>query len=256
MGEPSVLTEVRGQALLITLNRATVRNAIDERMAAGIASALDALDASPNFLVGVITGAGTSFSAGLDLKAFLIGERPTVEGRGFAGIVERSCEKPLIAAVEGYALGGGFEIALACDLIVASETARFGLPEVRRGLVAGGGGLVRLPARIPYHQAMELAMTGDVLTAERAAELGLVNRVVPGGLAVTTALELAAQIAANAPLAVRMSKRILVESRGWPQEEAFERQRPLVETVRNGPDAREGAAAFAAKRSPDWAQGS
>jgi enoyl-CoA hydratase/carnithine racemase len=247
-----VLTEQRGRVLVVTLNRPERRNAIDEAAATAIGAALDELDARGDLTIGVLTGAGGTFCAGMDLKAFLAGERPTVAGRGFAGIAERSSEKPLIAAVEGYALAGGFEIALACDLIVAAETATFGLPEVRRGLLAGAGGLFRLPERIPYHHAMELILTGDMLPAPRAAELGLVNRLVAEGAALESALELAERIAENAPLAVRGAKRVVVESRDWPMEEAFERQLPIYEPIRNSEDAREGARAFTEKRPPEW----
>ena len=248
----TVFTEQRGRILVLTIDRPESRNAIDEATATAIGAALDELDARDELTIGVLTGAGGTFCAGMDLKAFLAGERPTVPGRGFAGIVERSSEKPLIAAVEGYALAGGFEIALACDLIVAAENATFGLPEVRRGLVAAAGGLFRLPERIPYHQAMELILTGDKLAATRAAELGLVNRIVPEGTALASALELAEQIAENAPLAIRAAKRVVVESRDWPLDKAFERQRPIAEPIRSSEDAREGARAFTEKRPPEW----
>ena len=247
-----VRRDITGRVLVVTIDRPEVRNAIDERTARGIAEALDELDARDDLAVGVLTGAGGTFCAGMDLKAFLAGERPAVPGRGFAGIVERPPDKPLIAAIEGYALAGGFEIALACDLIVASESARFGLPEVKRGLIAAGGGLFRLPQRIPYHQAMQLILEGDMLEAPRAAELGLVNVVTEPGGALAAAVELAARIAQNAPLAVRAAKQIVVASGSWPDSEAFERQRPIYEPVRSSEDAREGATAFAEKRAPVW----
>ena len=247
-----VLSEARDRVLLITINRPAVRNAVNSAVAAGIAAALDALDGDDGLSVGVLTGAGPSFCAGMDLKAFLAGERPAVDGRGFAGIVERACEKPLIAAVEGAAVAGGFEIALACDLIVAAQGARFGLPEVRRGLMAAGGGLLRLPQRIPYHRALELVLTGELLGAPEARDLGLVSRVTADGEAVAGALELAGRIARNAPLALRGSKRVMAESPGWPTAEAFARQAEIYGPVRASEDAREGARAFTEKREPAW----
>src|SRR5215212_6156383 len=197
MSEPAVLTETRDEVLLVTLNRPEQRNAVNRAVAEGIAAALDRLDADDALRVGVLAGAGKGFCAGMDLKAFVAGEKPTVAGRGFAGIVQRASAKPLIAAVEGFAVAGGFEIALACDLIVAARGARFGIPEVKRGLVAAGGALLRLPRRIPYHLAMELALTGDFVDAERAHEVGLVSRLVEPGDAVAVARELAAQVSAN-----------------------------------------------------------
>jgi enoyl-CoA hydratase len=188
----------------------------------------------------------------MDLKGFARGERPVVPGRGFAGLVERPPAKPLVAAVEGYALAGGFEIVLACDLVVASRTAVFGLPEVKRGLTAAGGGLFRLPRRIPYHLAMELVLTGRHWPATEAAAAGLVNRLVDEGKAVEEAVALATEIAANAPLALAASKRVIVESAGWPLDEAFERQHEIVDPVRRSNDAKEGARAFAEKRAPVW----
>ena len=187
----------------------------------------------------------------MDLKAFLAGDRPTIPGRGFAGLVERPPRKPLIAAVEGYALAGGFEIVLACDLIVASEGAIFGLPEVKRGLVAAGGGLLRLPKRLPYHLAMEWALTGRTVSAREAYEVHLVNRLVPAGEALDAALALADEIMKNGPLAVCASKAILVSSIE-DDARAFDRQRTVTEPVRASEDAREGALAFREKRTPVW----
>jgi enoyl-CoA hydratase len=247
-----VLTRVQDGVLVITINRPEVRNAINTATAEGIAAAIDELESRDDLVAGVITGAGSSFCAGMDLKAFLAGERPSVPVRGFAGIVEKPPEKPMVAAVEGHAIAGGFEIALACDVIVAAENALFGLPEVRRGLVAGGGGLMRLPTRVPYGLAVEWALTGAFVPAVRAAEVGLVNRLTAPGEALTSALELAVTIAANGPLAVRATKRILVESRDWPSSEAFDRQREISEPVRASEEAREGARAFAEKRAPQW----
>jgi len=252
MGEDAVLTEVRDEVLLVTLNRPEQRNAVNRAVAEGIAAALDRLDAEEALRVGVLTGAGRGFCAGMDLKAFVAGEPVSVEGRGFAGIVQRAAAKPLIAAVEGFAVAGGFEIALTCDLIVAARGTRFGVPEVKRGLVAAGGALLRLPRRIPYHLAMELALTGDFVDAERAHEVGLVSRLVEPGASVEAALELARTIAANGPLALAASKRILVEAPSWPAEETWERQAEISDPVRASADAREGSLAFAEKRAPRW----
>jgi enoyl-CoA hydratase len=244
--------ESAGGVLVITIDRPEARNAIDRATAEGIAAALDRLDAEAALRVGVITGAGGYFSAGMDLKAFAAGERPHAGGRGFAGIVERPPAKPLIAAIEGFAVAGGFEIALACDLIVAARGARLGIPEVKRSLVAAGGALLRLPARIPYHVATELALTGDPITAERAHGLGLVNRVAEPGAALEAALELAGAIVANGPLALAATKRVLAEAPGWPAGEAWARQAEIAGPVFASDDAREGAAAFAEKRAPVW----
>src|SRR5947208_179211 len=200
--EPAVLTERRDGVLLIKLNRPDLRNAVNAALAEGVAAALDELDADDALSVGVLTGAGKGFSSGMDLKAFVAGESPYAGDRGFAGITQRAAEKPLIAAIEGFAVAGGFEVALSCDLIVAARGARLGVPEVKRGLVAAGGALLRLPQRIPYHLAMELALTGDPVDAERAHELGLVNRLTEPGGAVDAALELADAIVKNGPLAL------------------------------------------------------
>jgi len=247
-----VQVEVDGAVAVITINRPQARNAVNAAVAKGIAAALDELAERKDVSVLVLTGAGGYFSSGMDLKAFLAGELPWVEGRGFGGIVERPPAKPIIAAVEGYALAGGFELVLSCDLVVASREAKFGLPEPKRGLVAGAGGLLRLPRRIPYHIAMEIALTGDFYPATRLAELGLVNRVTEPGEALAAAKELAAKIAENAPLALKGSKRIIVESTDWSREEMFERQRAIVDPIFGSKDAMEGAAAFAEKRAPRW----
>ncbi|MBV9203878.1 MAG: crotonase/enoyl-CoA hydratase family protein [Actinobacteria bacterium] len=238
--------------MTITISRPEVRNAIDEQTAHGLAAALEELDPEPALVAAVLTGAGGTFCSGMDLNAFLAGQRPSTDRRGFAGIVERPPAKPIIAAVEGAAVAGGFEVALACDLIIAAENARFGLPEVKRGLVAAGGGLLRLPRRVPYHLAMEWALTGDYITAERAAQVGLVNRLVAPGTAAAQAAALARVIAANGPLAVAAAKRIIVESADWPIAEQFARQRAISEPVRASQDAREGALAFREKRPPRW----
>jgi enoyl-CoA hydratase len=252
MADPPVLTERRDGVLLVTLNRPEARNAVNLAVAEGIAGALDELDADADLAVGVLTGAGKGFSAGMDLKAFVAGERPYVGDRGFAGITRRAADKPLIAAVEGFAVAGGLEIVLACDLIVAARGARLGIPEVKRSLVAAGGALLRLPRRIPYGIAMELALTGEPITAERGHELGLVNRLSEPGAAVEAALELAASIARNAPLALVASKAILERHRGWAEDELWERQEEISGPVFASEDAREGAVAFSEKREPVW----
>src|SRR5881275_1260478 len=243
MNDQAVLSESRDGVLLITLNRPDARNAVNLALAEGVAAALDELDSDDGLSVGVLTGSGKGFSAGMDLKAFVTGERPWVGDRGFAGIVQRASRKPLIAAIEGFAVAGGLEIALACDLIVASKGARLGIPEVKRSLVAAGGGLLRLPRMLPRNIAMELALTGDPIEADRAYALGLVNRLAEPGQAVTVALELAESIAANGPLALAATKRILTESVDWPDAEFFSRQGEIVEPVMRSEDAREGATA-------------
>jgi enoyl-CoA hydratase/carnithine racemase len=250
--EQAVLTDRRDRALVITINRPDQRNAVNAEVAEGIAAALDELDDDDSLSLGILTGAGKGFSAGMDLKAFVAGQRPWVPGRGFAGIVQRPAVKPLIAAVEGFAVAGGLEIALACDLIVASRGARLGVPEVKRSLIATGGALLRLPRALPRNVAMELALTGDPIDAERGYELGLVNRLAEPGDALTVALELAESIAANGPLALTATKRILVESSDWPDSEFFERQNEISAPVYESEDAREGATAFAEKRAPQW----
>ena len=251
MSEP-VLTEVSDGVAVITINRPEARNAVNGAVAQGMAAAIDGLDARADVRVLILTGAGGTFSAGMDLKAFLTGETPNVPGRGFGGLVQQPPSKPVIAAVEGYALAGGFELVLACDLVVASAEAKFGLPEVKRGLVAGAGGLLRLPARIPYHLAMEIALTGDHFSAAHLQAAGLVNTVVPAGQALAGARELAARIAQNAPLALAATKRVVVESRDWDSAVAFERQGEIIMPVFTSKDAMEGAAAFAEKRAPNW----
>jgi enoyl-CoA hydratase len=244
----SVRAEADGAILVVTIDRPEARNAVNLAVAEGIAAALERLDGDPALRAGVLTGAGGTFCAGMDLKAFVAGERPHVEGRGFAGIVQGPPRKPLIAAVEGWALAGGFEVALACDLIVAARDAHFGIPEVKRGLVAAGGALIRLPRRIPYHVAMELALTGDPIGAERAFAVGIVSRLVEPGEALGAAVELAGVIAANGPLAVDATKRILAADEAG----AWERQAEITAPVFASEDAREGARAFAEKRPPVW----
>ena len=247
-----VLVDVDDGVAVITINRPEARNAVNEAVARGIAAAIDELDPRRDVSALVLTGAGGTFCAGMDLKGFLAGENSMAGGRGFGGITQRPPATPVVAAVEGYALAGGFEIALACDLIVASEEATFGLPEVTRGLVAGAGGLLRLPRQIPYHIALEIALTGDRFPAARLHAAGLVNRLVPPGEALAEARELAGRIGRNAPLALAATKRIVTESADWPQAEAFDRQGEIAGPVFTSADAIEGAAAFAEKRPPVW----
>jgi enoyl-CoA hydratase len=247
-----VLSERRGNVLLITLNRPEVRNAVNAALAAGVAGALEELDADDSLSVGVLTGAGGFFCAGMDLGAFVRGESPWFGDRGFAGIAQRSARKPLIAAIEGFAVAGGMEIALACDLIVAARGAKMGIPEAKRSLIAAGGALLRLPRRMPYHVVMELALTGDPFPAERFHELGVVNRLTEPGGAVDAALELAGQLAGNGPLALMASKRILQEQFDWSTAEMWSKQGEIAGPVMASEDAKEGANAFKEKREAVW----
>jgi enoyl-CoA hydratase len=249
---PVVLTERLGNVLLITLNRPEVRNAVNAALAAGVAGALEELDGDPSLSVGVLTGAGGFFCAGMDLGAFVKGESPWFGDRGFAGIAQRASRKPLIAAIEGFAVAGGMEIALACDLIVAAQGAKIGIPEVTRSLVAAGGALLRLPRRMPYHVVMELALTGDPLPAERFHELGLINRITEPGGAVDAALGLAGRLARNGPLALVASKEILQQQFDWSSEEMWDKQGAISGPVFASEDAKEGANAFKEKREPAW----
>lgn len=247
-----VLTERRDDVLVITINRPQVKNALDGAAARGLAAAFDELDGDDALRVGVLTGAGGTFCTGMDLKAFVTGDVPYVEGRGFGGLVEQPPAKPLIGAVEGYAVAGGFELLLGCDLVVSSRTAQLGVPEVKRGLVAGGGAALHLSGRIPRAIALELLLTGDPITAARAAELGLVNRLAEPGAALEGALELAAAIAANGPLAVRVTKELARRAADWTFEQSWQEQGPIVTPVFASEDAMEGATAFAEKRTPQW----
>src|SRR5437763_12249448 len=248
----AVITERRGSVLLITLNRPEVRNAVNAALAAGVAGALDELDGDDGLSVGVLTGAGGFFSAGMDLGAFVKGESAWFGDRGFRRVTQRASRKPLLAAVEGFALAGGMEIALSCDLIVAARGAKMGIPEVKRSLVAAGGALLRMPRRMPYHVVMELALTGEPLPADRFHEFGLVNSLVEPGSAVDVALELAATLAKNGPLALIATKQILQEQYDWSSSEMWERQASISGPVFASEDAREGSAAFKEKREPVW----
>ncbi len=249
---PEVLIEYAASLMIITINRPAMRNAVNRAVSHGVCAAIDELEARDDLRVGILTGAGGTFCAGMDLKAFLQGEVIRIEGRGLLGISMTPPRKPLIAAVEGYALAGGFEAMLTCDLAVAARDAQFGLPEAKRGLVAGGGGLMRLPRLIAPRIALELALTGDMISAERAAQLGLLNLVTEPGEALTEARRLAARIIANAPLSVAASKRVMVEQQDWSLAERFTRQQEITGPVIASADAREGAAAFAEKRPANW----
>ncbi len=251
LSEP-VIAERRGNVLLITINRPEVRNAVNAAVAAGVAGALDELDGDDSLSVGVLTGAGGFFCAGMDLGAFVKGESPWFGDRGFAGIAQRASRKPLIAAIEGFAVAGGMEIALACDLIVAATGAKLGIPEASRSLVAAGGALLRLPRRMPYHVVMELALTGDPMPAERFHEYGVVNRLSEPGAAVEVALELAGRLAKNGPLALMASKQILQEQFDWKSSEMWDKQGAISGPVFASEDAKEGASAFKEKREPVW----
>ena len=247
-----VLVERRGAVLVITINRPEARNALNGAVAAGIRDAADELDADPALSVGVLTGAGGTFSAGMDLKAFLKGETPSFPGRGLCGITQTPPRKPMVGAAEGWALAGGFELLLACDLVVAGASARFGVPEVKRSLVAGAGGALLLARRIPRALALELLLTGDPVSAPRAAEMGLVNHVVDDGQALDKALELAGKIAANGPLALIATKEISNGGGDWTAAERWDHMTRLMAPVFTSQDAQEGARAFAEKRAPVW----
>jgi enoyl-CoA hydratase len=248
-----IKSEIRGRVLILTINRPEARNALTYDTSFALADALDRLDADDNLTLGILRGEGNTFCSGMDLKEFARTQRrAVVPGRGLGGLAEAPPAKPLIAAVEGYALAGGFELALACDLIVAANNASFGLPEVKRGLVPGSGGMLRLPRRLPYHVAMEALLTGDMIAAKRAHELGLVNDLVEPGTALEAALKLAEKIAANGPLAVRTVKQIVTESLDWRTDDMFALQNPRMAHIFSSEDAKEGATAFAEKRPPVW----
>ncbi len=253
--EEPVVRERHGRVELLRLNRPAARNAIDGPTSIALGRALEELASDDDVWVVVLTGTGDkAFSAGMDLKAFVSGQAGDIMSaeHGFANIARRKFPKPIIAAVNGVALAGGCEIVLSCDLVVAAEHAAFGIPEVKRGLVAAGGGLLRLHRRIPYSIALELALTGEPISAQRAAELGFVNRVVPADQVVTAALALAEQICANAPLAVRTSKEIMKQSMGLSEDESWEMNTRLIVPIFTSADAMEGASAFAEKRPPVW----
>lgn len=252
MSEEVVLIDVADGVMTITLNRPKAKNAVNRALAEAVAAALDELDSNDDIRVAIMTGAEGTFCSGMDLKAFVTGETPNIEGRGFAGLTEQAPRKPLIAAVEGYALAGGFELAISCDLIVAADNAKFGIPEVKRGLAAAAGGLMKLPKQIPSRLAMELALTGEFISSQRAYDIGLINKVVEAGTALDAAKALAAKISANGPLAVAVSKQVVLESGDWSSEDMWKKQGALVLPVFTSKDAIEGATAFAEKRAPNW----
>jgi enoyl-CoA hydratase len=247
-----VEVETAGGLMIVAINRPQARNAANRAVATTIAEAMDELDRRNDLRVAIITGRGGTFCAGMDLKAFLRGELARIDGRGFAGLTEALPRKPLIAAVEGHALAGGFELALACDLIVAAENAQFGLPEVKRGLVANAGGLLRLPRQLPFRVAMEFVLTGAVVSAPELRKFGLINRVVAPGQALPQAVQLAEVIIQNGPMAVAASKRVMLEALDWPTTEMFALQRAITAPIFASRDAQEGARAFAEKRAPVW----
>jgi enoyl-CoA hydratase len=249
-----VESEKRGGVAIVTLNRPEARNAVNGELANAMEAILDDLETDDAISVVILTGAGSTFCAGADLKKVAKGQGGDLATKkgGFGGVVTRKFPKPLIAAVNGPALAGGFEIVLACDLVVAADTAKFGLPEVKRGLFAAAGGLIRLPHRVPLALATEIAITGDPITAERALQLGLANRMVSADQVVDAALELAARIAANGPLAVRNTLKMVREASDLTEEEAWPRNYELAIEVFSSKDSIEGATAFAEKREPKW----
>jgi enoyl-CoA hydratase len=249
-----VLFERRGSVALLTLNRPDARNAISPEVSEAMAAVLDEIEADVELRAVVLTGSGEVFSAGADLKVVAQGRGAEIARAkgGFAGVMNRNFPKPLIAAVNGPALAGGFEIVLSCDLVVASDTARFGIPEAARGLMAAAGGLIRLPKRVSLAVALELAMTGDPIEASRAYELGLVNRVVPRDRVVDEACALADRIAENSPIAVRLSRQLVREAAELTEAEGWKRTNELAVQIFASGDAVEGATAFAEKRKPVW----
>ncbi|MFA5710418.1 crotonase/enoyl-CoA hydratase family protein [Mycolicibacterium sp.] len=253
MSDPElILVERIDHVAVITINRPHRRNAFDLATAQAMEAAVDDFEADPHLRVAVLTGAGGTFSAGQDMKAAARGEIARTERRGGCGIMLEPPTKPVIAAVEGHALGGGLELCLACDLIVAARDATMGLPEASRAVPAMGGGLFRLPRRVPYHRAMEVALTGKPWTAEEFHELGLVNRLAEPGQTLTVAMELAGEIAENGPVAVAASAAVVRRSQDWEDRQSWDLQIPLIEPVLESEDFKEGLAAFAEKRTPVW----
>jgi enoyl-CoA hydratase len=249
-----VETERQGNVAVLRLNRPEAKNAISPEVSAAMAEALDAVEADTSARAVVLASTGDVFSAGADLKVVAQGRGMEIgAGKGgFAGIVTRDFPKPIIAAVQGAALAGGFEIVLSCDLVVAADTARFGIPEVQRGLLAAAGGLIRLPKRVPLALALELAMTGDAISAERAHQLGLVNRVVPRERVLEEAVSLADRIGQNSPIAVRMSRRLVKEAAEVSEADGWALTGKYAVEVFSSGDAIEGSTAFAEKRPPVW----
>ncbi|QHE84854.1 crotonase/enoyl-CoA hydratase family protein [Hydrogenophaga sp. BPS33] len=247
-----VQVEFGNGLVIITINRPEVRNSVNRAVSYGVCEAIDELDRNPELRVGILTGAGGNFCAGMDLKAFLRGEQTRVDGRGILGIALTPPRKPVICAVEGYALAGGFESVLACDLVVAAKDAQFGLPEVKRGLAAAAGGLLRLPRVLPKNVAMEVVLTGNTIGAQRLHHFGVVNVLSEPGEALADARALALQIVANAPMSLAASKRVMVEQQDWPLDDMFTRQKAITDPVLSSEDAQEGARAFAQKRPARW----
>ena len=252
MKTDEVLVQHEDGMVIITINRPDQRNAVNYAVSHGVCAAIDEMETRDDLRLAILTGAGGNFCAGMDLKAFGRGEVTRVEGRGILGIAMTPPKKPLIAAVEGYALAGGFEAVLACDLLIASNTAQFGLPEAKRGLAAAAGGLLRLPRLIPPRIAMEIALTGSMVSAQRLYQYGLINELVEPGDALEAAKRMARLILANAPMSVQFSKRVMVEQRDWSIDEMFGRQDAVLGHVLRSNDAKEGAAAFVEKRAPKW----
>lgn len=246
-----IKTEKKGKLFIITINRPEARNAFNSETSEQMKAAIDRFEEDPDLFIGIITGAGGTFSAGADLKEAAKGKRRSTERGGF-GIFAKPPKKPIIAAVEGYAVAGGMELCLACDLIVAAKDARMGLPEVRHNLVAVGGGLFRLPKRMPYHLVMELALTGDMLPAEFFHRHGVVNRLADSGKSLEVAIELAERLLENGPTAQIATKEIIQRSFEWTDEEAWSKQRPIAKIATESEDRQEGLRAFAEKRKPVW----
>jgi len=247
-----ILTERRGPLLLVTINRPHARNAFDSATAWQMNAAMDLLEQQDELFIGIISGAGGTFCAGADLKEVASGaprERPP---RGGFGLFATPPRKPLIAAVEGYAVGGGLELCLSCDLIVAARDARFGLPEVRHNVVAIGGALFRLPRRMPYHLAMEVALTGELHEAEFWHRHGIVNRLTPPGGALEHALQLAQSLLRNGPTALNATKQILQRACDWDEARAWQEQMQYARQALDSEDRQEGLRAFAEKRPPVW----
>lgn len=251
MSEQSILTERQDHILVITINRPEAKNAFDDSAAQGMSRAVDELDADESLFLAIITGAGGNFSAGADLRAVSKGETASTERGGF-GIFKRPPKKPVIAAVEGFAVGGGMELCMACDMVVAASDAKFGLPEVRHNVVALGGGLFRTQRRIPHNIAMEFLLTGDMQSAATLQQWGFVNRITEPGKALAGALELAERVLRNGPTALAATKQVVRMSEDWTEAEAWERQMPVVKPALEAQDRNEGVAAFLEKRSPVW----
>ena len=252
MSEPSILTERQGHILVITINRPQAKNAFNAVAAQEMGKAIDGFESDDSLFLAIVTGAGGTFSAGADLRAATQGESASTPERGGFGIFKKPPKKPLIAAVEGFAVGGGMELCMACDMVVAASDAKFGLPEVRHNVVALGGGLFRTPRRIPYNIAMEFLLTGDMQNAATLQQWGFVNRVTEPGQALAGAIELAQRVLRNGPTALAATKQVVQMSSDWSDAEAWERQLPLVKPALESEDRTEGIKAFLEKRTPTW----